>query len=140
MARSSWACRHTFVSLDSKLRASAGFDLGMKGTDVADLHWLGGKDWLDQGTGVDGRVSVGLAAATDARSGPPHGDEGGRDHDVQTDHAARDALARRSRPRSITAIQKLAANRTHLASLPKLKGYEQTELVPVSPALAVASS
>ena len=125
----------TFVSLDGKLRASAGFDLGVKGTDVADLHWLGGKDWLVEGTGVDGRVSVGLA-----------GSDGRKKQDLRTGLKAVEIMMSEPTTQLVTLslgespevdhYDPKQRSITHLASLPKLKGYEQVELVPVSPSLA----
>lgn len=125
-----------YVTLDKDLLAASSPQLPVPaGATMADIRWLGGDDWLTVYSGSDGVTRVALVNAASGTSKVV------RDHLAvvpvvmyeQTTHLL--TLSFGDTPEvdrydaEHHAIDKVAA-------LPKPKGYEQVELVPVSPARA----
>lgn len=127
----------TFALLDKDLRMVASPSLGVLSTSaVSELKWLGGTDWLVESS----RISDGITtlALVDTATG--------KTQVLRADLAMVQLLLHEPATQLVTlslgdspevskydpATHKLAK----VASLPKPKGYEQAELVPVVPALA----
>ena len=124
-----------FVFLDRELHATSSAKVTQPGTTVADVRWLGGDDWLVVASAPDGVTRLELADVA-------HG----------TSHAVREKLTivpvLMSEPS--THLVTLSLGDTpevdrydpdkhaleKIAALPKPKGFEQAELVPLAPSLA----
>ncbi len=127
----------TFALLDPSLHAIGTPDiLVTKDTRVAELHWLGGDDWLVESSAQsDGSTTLSLIdiaakKATVLRSGVPV---------VQLMLYERSTnlvtLSLGEAP-TIDRYNNAKHKLDHIATLPKPNGFEQRELAPVSPTLA----
>jgi len=125
-----------YVTLDKDLLAAATPQLPIPaGATMADIRWLGGDDWLTVYSGNDGVTRVDLVNATtgatknvrDRLSVVPVVMYDATTHLVTLSFGDTPEVDRYDPDRH--ALEKLAV-------LPKPKGYEQVELVPVSPARA----
>jgi hypothetical protein len=127
-----------FTLLDQNLRAVATPALDTKDQTVADARWLGGDDWLLVATTADGSTHLSLAdlargtavKVRDKLSVIPVVQYEPSTHLVTLSLGDTPEVDRYDPGKH--ALERLAA-------LPKPKGFEQTELVPVSPALARGS-
>nr|MBA3458544.1 hypothetical protein [Deltaproteobacteria bacterium] len=130
----------TFALLDRDLKLVSSPDLGVASTSaVSELRWLGGDDWLVESS----RISDGITTLTLVDTAKK------KTQVLRTDLAMVQLLLHEPSTQLVTlslgdspevsrydpATHKL----TKLASLPKPKGYEQSELVPVVPALSGGS-
>lgn len=131
----------TFALLDTNLRAVGSPNLGVLATSaVSELRWVGGDDWLVESS----RISDGIT--TLAVTDPIHS----KTSVLRTDLAMVQLILHEPATGLITLSLGDAPEVARwdpvnhkldkIAALPKPKGYEQAELVPVIPALAGGTS
>lgn len=127
----------TFALLDKDLKMVASPSLGVLSTSaVSELKWLGGTDWLVESSRISDGITT-LALVDTATS---------KTQVLRADLAMVQLLLHEPATQLVTLslgdapeVSKYDPARHKLdkiASLPKPKGYEQAELVPVVPALA----
>ena len=127
----------TFALLDKDLKMVASPSLGVVSTSaVSELKWLGGNDWLVESS----RISDGITtlAMVDTATG--------KTQVLRSDLAMVQLLLHEPATQLVTLslgdspevskYDPVKHKLEKIASLPKPKGYEQAELVPVVPALA----
>jgi hypothetical protein len=126
----------TLTALDAKLDvAAAAMPAIPDGASVADLVWLDGADWLVESSQPDGTTQVALVA-TDGRA-PQIVRRGLRViQPIKYDAATHVATLSLAFEPEIDRYDPAARKIDKLASLPRGKVFEETELVPVTPALA----
>ena len=127
----------TFALLDQDLRAIARPELGVLPTSaVSELRWIGGDDWLVESSRIsDGMTSLALVDVTKKTT-----------QVLRTDLAMVQLILHEPGTNLVTLslgdspeVSKFDPVKHKLdkvSSLPKPKGYEQAELVPVIPELA----
>ena len=130
----------TFVSLDATLHAVGTFELGLGSeTNVAELHWLDGTDWLVEDSKVnDGTVAVSLVG-TDGHKPQVLRTGVGVVQLLMADPTTHLVTLSLGETPEVDRYDPKLRSIAHVATLPKSKGYEQTELVPVSPSLAAGT-
>ncbi|CAN5765814.1 hypothetical protein BH11MYX3_BH11MYX3_18230 [soil metagenome] len=127
----------TFALLDPDLRAVGSPDLGVLATSaVSELRWVGGDDWLVESSRIsDGMTTLALTDPTKKKT-----------QILRTDLAMVQLILHEPATGLVTLslgdapeVSKWDPAKHKLdkiAALPKPKGYEQAELVPVIPALS----
>ena len=127
----------TFALLDGSLHAVASPELGVLPTSaVSELRWLGGDDWLVESSRIsDGMTTLALVDATTKKT-----------QVLRTDLAMVQLILHEPATNLVTLslgdapeVSKFDPAKHKLdkvSTLPKPKGYEQSELVPLVPALA----
>lgn len=127
----------TFALLDANLRAVASPSLGVLPTSaVSELKWVGGDDWLVESSRIsDGMTTLALVDVAKNKT-----------QVLRTDLAMVQLILHEPSTGLVTLSLGDAPEVSHydpvkhkldkIAALPKPKGYEQSELVPVIPALA----
>jgi hypothetical protein len=125
----------TFAMLDKQLRVASEPTLAPSGSTVADARWLGGSDWLVVASTPEGTTRLALADIAHGTSRPV------RDkltivpvlmYEPST-HLATLSLGDTPEVDRYDPAKHVLEK---LSGLPKPKGFEQAELVPVAPALA----
>lgn len=127
----------SFALLDQDLRAVATPSLGVLPTSaVSELRWLGGDDWLVESSRIsDGITTLALVDAAKGKTSVLRADLAMVQlilHEPSTNLVT---LSLGDAP-EVNKYDPAKHKLEKLASLPKPKGYEQSELVPVNPELA----
>lgn len=127
----------SFALLDQDLRAVATPQLGVLPTSaVSELRWLGGDDWLVESSRIsDGSTTLALVDAAKGKTSVLRADLAMVQlilHEPSTNLVT---LSLGDAP-EVSKYDPAKHKLEKLATLPKPKGYEQSELVPVNPDLA----
>ncbi|MBL0213796.1 MAG: hypothetical protein IPQ07_07930 [Myxococcales bacterium] len=127
----------TFALLDANLRAVASPELGVLPTSaVSELKWVGGDDWLVESSRIsDGMTTLALVDASTKKTQVLRTDLAMVQLILHEPATGLVTLSLGDAP-EVSKFDPAKHKLEKLATLPKPKGYEQSELVPVVPALA----
>ena len=127
----------TFALLDKDLKLVASPSLGVESTSaVSELKWLGGTDWLVESSRIrDGITALSLVDTSTGKSQVLRADLAMVQLLLHEPATQLVTLSLGDSP-EVSKYDPVKHKLDKIASLPKPKGYEQAELVPVVPALA----
>ncbi len=131
----------TFALLDPSLRAVGSPDLGVLPTSaVSELRWVGGDDWLVESSRIsDGMTTLALTDPTKKKTQVLRTDLAMVQLILHEPATGLVTLSLGDAP-EVSRWDPVKHKLDKIAALPKPKGYEQSELVPVIPALAGGTS
>ncbi len=131
----------TFALLDANLRAVASPELGVLPTSaVSELKWVGGDDWLVESSRIsDGMTTLALVDTATKKTQVLRTDLAMVQLILHEPATGLVTLSLGDAP-EVSKFDPVKHKLEKVATLPKPKGYEQSELVPVVPALAGGNS